>query len=135
MFGGDNCMSMEEVIRMAKDAEDISIHQGFLKACDKSSWNYFEKPTPCAPGKNKYWEKLMTYEFKEREDKILENITGSEADILRFVRFNSTKAEIEEYVKILQKLLKAGCFDENERQKEERKNWEEREKNFGKKVL
>ena len=133
MFDEPCGMSTEEIIRMAKDAENLSIHQGFLKAYDRDKHNCFE--ILLRKREEKFWEQLLSFEYNEREEKILSVITANEADTLRFTRFNSKKSEVEEYVRILQKLLKAGCFDENERQKQARKDWEEREKNFGKKVL
>ena len=46
-------------------------------------------------------------------DQIKETLTAKEYDILRKTRFTSGKDQIEAYVEIIQRLLKAGVFDQH----------------------
>lgn len=46
-------------------------------------------------------------------DQIKETLTAKEYDILRRTRFTSGKDQIEAYVEIIQRLLKAGVFDQH----------------------
>lgn len=47
-------------------------------------------------------------------DQIKEILTAKEYDILRQTRFTSGKDQIEAYVEIIQRLLKAGVFDQHD---------------------
>lgn len=47
-------------------------------------------------------------------DQIKEILTAKEYDILRQTRFTSSKDQIEAYVEIIQRLLKAGIFDQRD---------------------
>lgn len=124
-------MSTGELIRLAKDAEDISVNTGFLKN-NTGSFNTFENPNFFKvkdPG-----DSIYPHEVSERREKLFDNITASELEILRNTTFTSSKKDIEAYVAIITKLIKAGVFDDNERQKKWRESQKEAEK-MRKKVI
>jgi hypothetical protein len=124
-----------ELIRLAKDAANISTNKGFLKD-GTNSYNNFE-PRPYSPPLVSTADTIYGYEVHERREKLLDKVTGSEAEILRNTTFTSSKKDIEEYIEIISKLLKAGVFDDNERQKKAREDYKKLQKNLnnGKKVI
>lgn len=123
-----------ELIRLAKDAANISTNKGFLKD-GTNSYNNFEPRGPILAQQS--MDCIYGYEVPERREKLLDKVTGSEAEILRNTTFTSSKKDIEAYVGIIEKLLKAGVFDDNERQKKAREDYKKLQKNLnnGKKVI
>lgn len=127
-------ISTSELIRLAKDAANISTNKGFLKD-NTNTYNQFETRTSLPPFVSTA-DNIYGYEVPERRTKILDKVTGSEAEILRNTTFTSSKKDIEEYVEIINRLLKAGVFDDNERQKKQRESEKKLAKDLkGKKVI
>lgn len=115
-------MPMLDLIQLAKDASEISLNKGFLKDSTEK-WNHFEKMSPINPFSTEaYIDQITSFEVPERRHKLLEKVSGNEVDILRNTTFTSPKKQIEEYVDIISKLIKAGVFDDNQRQKDARES-------------
>ena len=127
-------ISTSELIKLAKDAANISTNKGFLKD-NTNNYNQFES-THYLPPFASTADNIYGYEVTERRAKLLDKVTGSEAEILRNTTFTSSKKDIEEYVEIINKLIKAGVFDDNERQQRQRESEKKVAKDLkGKKVI
>lgn len=85
-----------EIQRLKAD----SIQAGFME-------NRYPNATyPFNPGFTPYNPTMVSL-----YDRILEKVTGTELTILCRTRYNSPKAQILEYVKILERLIEDGIFD------------------------
>ena len=88
-----------EIQRLKAD----SIQSGFMEN------RYPNSTFPFQPGLTSYNPAVAPL-----YDRILEKVTGTELTILCRTRYNSPKAQILEYVRILERLIEEGIFDATE---------------------